>query len=59
MRRLQEDDDHFVSLASWSDSEARDEWRQMPEFAERAGACRALHDEFRGGDFDGVVTIHA
>ena len=57
--RDRDDDHHFISFASWSDAGARDAWRQKPGFSEHAGGCRALCDEFRGGDFDDVVTIAA
>lgn len=57
--RDRDDDHHFVSFASWSDAEARDAWKQGPEFGERAGACRGLCDDFRGGNFDEAVTIQA
>ncbi len=58
-RLLQDDKDprHFVSFASWESLEALGSWRALPEFPSRMGACRALCDDFRGGDYTVAVTV--
>jgi heme-degrading monooxygenase HmoA len=48
---------HFISFASWDSQEALRSWRSLPEFAARLGACRALCDDFRGGDYTVVATL--
>jgi len=52
-----EDARHFISLASWESLEALRSWRSLPEFASKLGACRALCDDFRGGNYMVVVTV--
>jgi len=48
---------HFISFASWESLEALRSWRSLPEFPSKMGACRALCDDFRGGDYTVVVTV--
>jgi heme-degrading monooxygenase HmoA len=56
---IRDDDDpgHFLSIAKWQDSSARDAWKQSAGFAERFGACRALCDEFSGTNYDRLVHV--
>ena len=56
---LRSDDDkrRFVSYSEWRDTDARDEWHRSENFNEGFAACRALCDEFEGGDFTEVVHI--
>ena len=48
---------HYVSMSEWSDPSARESWKQSQEFADRYGACAALCEKARGGDYDLVTTI--
>src|SRR6266508_5283917 len=48
---------HFISFASWESLEALRSWRSLPEFASKLGACRALCDDFRGGNYLVVATV--
>jgi heme-degrading monooxygenase HmoA len=48
---------HFISFASWGSLEALGSWRSQPEFVAKLGACRALCEDFRGGDYTVVVTV--
>jgi heme-degrading monooxygenase HmoA len=52
-----EDRNHFISFASWESVEALRSWRSQPEFAAKLGACRALCDDFRGGNYLVVATV--
>ena len=47
---------HFLSFGSWMDERAVSAWRQMPEFAELLGACRALCEQFEGRDYAVAAT---
>jgi quinol monooxygenase YgiN len=48
---------HFISFASWDSLEALGRWRSKPEFAEKMGACRALCEDFRGGDYGLAAAV--
>ena len=48
---------HYVSLTEWSETAARDAWKQSPGFQQRFAACVALCDEMSGADYDRVVTV--
>ena len=58
-RLIQDDQNarHFISFASWESLEALASWRSLPEFAVKMGACRALCDDFRGGDYTVAATV--
>ena len=45
------DQRHFVSFANWESEQALESWRAQPDFAAKLGACRALCEEFRGGNY--------
>ncbi len=47
----------FISVAEWDSPEHRDSWRANPDFAAHLGACRALCDEFRAGDYTLAAAI--
>lgn len=55
--RDERDPSHFISFAEWGDSAARDAWRDEPGFAERFAACRALCEDFYGGDYGRAVSV--
>jgi heme-degrading monooxygenase HmoA len=42
---------HFVSFAEWDSPQSMSHWRSQPDFSTKFGACRALCDDFRGGDY--------
>lgn len=48
---------HFLSYSDWDTPEARDTWKQSPEFAEGFSSCRELCDDFYGGDYTQVVAV--
>lgn len=48
---------HFLSYSDWDTPEARDAWKQSPEFAEGFSSCRELCDDFRGGDYTQLVAF--
>jgi heme-degrading monooxygenase HmoA len=48
---------HFISFAEWEDPDARQNWRGLPEFATKMGACRALCDEMRGANYDLAAAV--
>jgi heme-degrading monooxygenase HmoA len=48
---------HFVSFAEWESGAARQSWRRLPEFASKMGACRALCEDMKGGDYDVAVVV--
>ncbi|MBI4260696.1 MAG: antibiotic biosynthesis monooxygenase [Actinobacteria bacterium] len=48
---------HFVSYSDWATPEARDTWKQSPEFAEGFSSCRELCDAFSGGDYTQIVGV--
>jgi heme-degrading monooxygenase HmoA len=43
---------HFLSLGSWESFDAVRQWRSTDEFQQKLGACRALCDDFRAGDYE-------
>ncbi|POX50256.1 hypothetical protein C3489_22720 [Streptomyces sp. Ru71] len=45
------DPNHYVSFASWRDTESMKAWQDKPEFAEHFGACRSLCEEMQAGGF--------
>lgn len=49
--RDEADGRHFVSFAQWEGAEARTGWQTHNAFPQRLGACRALCDEFVGGNY--------
>jgi heme-degrading monooxygenase HmoA len=55
--RSNDDPGRYTSFSEWSDAQARDAWKQSPDFAEGFSTCKGLCDEFRGGDFTEVVQI--
>ncbi|MGH2757872.1 MAG: antibiotic biosynthesis monooxygenase [Actinomycetota bacterium] len=55
--RDEKDPAHFVSFAEWKTSGGRDGWREAPGFSERFSACRALCDDFYGGDYGHLVAV--
>ena len=48
---------HFISVAGWASAEQRRNWKSLPEFAEKFGACRALCDAFQGSDYQLTATV--
>jgi heme-degrading monooxygenase HmoA len=48
---------HFVSFSEWDDPGSRDAWKASSEFTTGLDACRALCEDFRGGDFSEVVSL--
>jgi quinol monooxygenase YgiN len=48
---------HFISFASWDSADALQRWRSRPEFAQKMGACRALCEDFRGGDYGLAAAV--
>lgn len=57
LARSMADPNGFVSFAVWRSGEERDAWKASDGFAARFSACRALCDEFRGGDYERVLTF--
>jgi heme-degrading monooxygenase HmoA len=53
----EQDPSHFLSFAQWEDEGGRVAWREDPMFGEKLSACRALCEDFRGGDYERVVAI--
>jgi heme-degrading monooxygenase HmoA len=53
--RSSDDPRRFTSISEWNDAGSRDAWKQSAGFAEGFSACKALCDDFRGGDFTEVV----
>jgi heme-degrading monooxygenase HmoA len=51
------DPNHFVSFAQWADAPARNAWKNSEGFMERFSACRALCDDFKGSDYERIVTV--
>ena len=44
-------------IAEWESGAARQSWRRLPEFASKMGACRALCEDMKGGDYDVAVVV--
>jgi heme-degrading monooxygenase HmoA len=42
---------HFVSVGNWQSVAAQADWRGMPDFAEKLGACQALCEEARNSTY--------
>lgn len=57
IRHTGDDPRHFVSFAEWDNVESRGKWRSIPGYADRFSACKALTDEFHGGDYTVAVSI--
>jgi len=57
LMRDQADGAHFISDSEWKDADTRDAWRQEEGFAKGFAACRALCDDFYGGDYERVVAV--
>ena len=57
MLRSHDDPRRFISYSEWSDARARDAWKQSEGCAAGFAACRAIWDDFQGGDFTEVVHI--
>jgi heme-degrading monooxygenase HmoA len=55
--REQDDTRHFVSFARWEHDDAQQEWRALPGFAEKIGACRELCEDMRGATFSEVASV--
>lgn len=53
-----ENPSHFISFAEWDSRQSLTAWRSSPDFREKLGACRALCDSFRGGDYLLAVSIN-
>lgn len=51
------DPQRFLSFAQWRSAEERDAWKGSDGFRQRMASCRALCDDFVGGDFAEVVRI--
>lgn len=49
----------YLSYSRWRDAEARDAWRNGPEFPERLGRVRAHVDEFIPSDYELVTEVSA
>jgi heme-degrading monooxygenase HmoA len=55
--RDESDPSHFVSFARFASAEERNAWKQSGGFMERFGACRALTEDFHGGDYHRAVAV--
>jgi heme-degrading monooxygenase HmoA len=47
----------YLSYSGWRDPDARDAWRNNPEFPEQLGRARAHCDEFIPSDYELVVAV--
>jgi heme-degrading monooxygenase HmoA len=47
----------FVSFGEWDSTESAYAWRDMPEFPELLGRCRALCDEFEANDYTQAAAV--
>ena len=56
--RNEGDPGHYISFAQWADAPARNAWKNSEGFMERFSACRALCDDFQGGDYQRIVTVY-
>jgi heme-degrading monooxygenase HmoA len=55
--RNQDEPRHFRSYSTWDDPTSQQQWRTLPEFEQKLGACRALCDDFESGAYKRVLTI--
>lgn len=55
--RGKSDAGHFVSYSTWNDLASQQQWRTLPEFEQKLGACTALCDDFQNDAYDRVMTI--
>jgi heme-degrading monooxygenase HmoA len=55
--RSEDDPRRFVSVAAWEGAEPRREWKNSDGFMTRFTRCRALCDDFEGGDYDPAAAV--
>jgi heme-degrading monooxygenase HmoA len=55
--RSEEEPRAFVSFGEWDGAESAHAWRNLPEFAELLGRCRALCDEFEPKDYTQAAAV--
>ena len=55
--RSNDEPSRFISYSEWSDAGARDAWKRGERFSEGFAACRAMCDDFHGGDFTEAVRV--
>ena len=48
---------HFVSIAQWDGTEAHAAWKSHAEFPKKLEACRALCEDFSGGDYELAARV--